>query len=53
MLDAQGIAKRVGCSPGERYASWIPVPVAVAPDAVYAITKNQLARTGEIDGIAR
>jgi hypothetical protein len=53
MVDAQGTATRLGCSPGDGMASWVRVPGAVAPDAIYVITLNLLAATWEIDRIAR
>jgi hypothetical protein len=52
-VDAQGTATRLGCSPGNALDSWIQVPVAVAPDAIFAITNGLGAGTWEIDRIAR
>jgi hypothetical protein len=52
-IDAQGTATRLGCSPGAGSSSWIQVPGAVAPDAIYLITANLEADTLQIDRIAR
>ena len=53
LIDAQGTATRLGCSPGESQSALIRNPVAVAPDAVYAVAMNLDASTWEIDRIAR
>jgi hypothetical protein len=53
LLDAGRTATRLGCSPGSDDRSWIESQVAVAPDAVYAVTKDLLAPTWQIDRIAR
>lgn len=52
-LDAQGNARRLGCSPGPGHSFWIQVPGAVAPDAIYLITSDLDANTWEIDRIPR
>lgn len=53
LLDEQGTATRLGCSPAEALRSWITVAVAVAPDAVYAAVQDLVTTTWEIDRIAR
>jgi hypothetical protein len=53
LLDEQGTAIRLGCSPTDTERAWITVPVAIAPDAVYAATKDLTASTWAIDRIAR
>jgi hypothetical protein len=53
LVDAQGKATRLGCSPSAASNSWIEKGVAVAPDAVYAPAENLSADTWEIDRIAR
>jgi hypothetical protein len=52
-VDGQGTATRLGCSPGDQQTAWIALGVAIAPDAIYAITQNLQATTWEIDRIAR
>jgi hypothetical protein len=53
LLDEQGIAIRLGCSPADAERASITVPVAIAPDAVYAATQDPMASTWAIDRIAR
>lgn len=53
LLDEQGTAVRLGCSPADTERAWITVPVAIAPDAVYAATQDPIASTWAIDRIAR
>ena len=53
LVDAQGKATRLGCSPSAASNSWIEKGVAVAPDAVYVPAENLSADTWEIDRIAR
>jgi len=53
LLDAEKTATRIGCSAGYTNEAWIETPVAVAPDGVYAVSKNLSAPTWEIDRIAR
>ena len=53
LLDAQGTAVRLGCSPAETLRVLIDVPVAIAPDAVYAATRDPFAETWTIHRIAR
>jgi hypothetical protein len=53
LLDAQGNATRLACSPGEGSNSWIEKGVAVTPDAVYVPAENLSADTWQIDRIAR
>jgi hypothetical protein len=53
LLDEQGTATRLGCSPADSERAWITVPVAIAPDAVYAATRDLMASTWAIDRIAR
>jgi hypothetical protein len=53
LLDEQGTATRLGCSPGDTERAWITVAVAIAPDAVYAATHDLTTSTWAIDRIAR
>ena len=53
LLDEQGTAVRLGCSPADTERALITVPVAIAPDAVYAATRDPIASTWTIDRIAR
>ena len=54
-LDAKGNARRVACSPGKYDESSIDLRVAIAPDAIYAISVNlsMPSPTWEIDRISR
>lgn len=53
LIDTQGSATRLACSPGDGSQSWIEKGVAVAPDAIYVAATNLSASTWEIDRIAR
>ena len=53
LLDGEGSAIRLGCSPADAERALISVPVAIGPDAVYAATRDPIASTREIDRIAR
>lgn len=53
LLDEQGTAVRLGCSPADTERALIDVPVAIAPDAVYTATRDPIASTWAIHRIAR
>ena len=53
LVDAQGTASMLACSPGAADRSWIEKGVAVTADAVYVPAENLSASTWEIDRIAR
>jgi len=53
LLDEQGTAVRLGCSPADTERALITVPVAIAPDAVYAATRDPIASTWAVHRIAR
>jgi hypothetical protein len=53
LLDEQGTAVRLGCSPANSIHSVIDVPVAIAPNAVYAATRDLIGSTSVIVRIAR
>ncbi len=53
LVDPQGQATRLACSPGAADSSWIEKGVAVAPDAIYVPAENLTAGTWEIDRVAR
>jgi hypothetical protein len=50
--DGQGLTRLLACSPGRSQEAYIDEGVAVAPDAIYAISINFVANTWEIDRIA-
>lgn len=53
LLDEQGTAVRLGCSPADTERVLITVPVAIAPDAVYAATRDPIGATWAIVRVAR
>jgi hypothetical protein len=53
LLDEQGTAIRLGCSPADTERVLITASVAIAPDAVYAAIRDPIDSTWTIDRIAR
>jgi hypothetical protein len=53
LLDPQRNARLLACSPGSSDEFWITSPVAMAPDAIFAVAQNLATSTWEIDRIAR
>ena len=52
-LDDQGVGTRLACAPENQRTQWVDGQVAIAPDAIYAISVNFGDSTSEIDRIAR
>ncbi len=52
-LDAAGASTLLGCSPGSIDNSFVELPLAMEPDAVYVVAMNLSTTTTEIDRIAR